>query len=450
MNEDPKRRYVSPSERMTSHIPDTLSPESARTEAEESLVSIGVQFPESIESMAATVTADDFIDPILSKIWQLICDTKDSGNGVNRAEILSECFKRGYIQEIGGKAAFLKVIDRQVSYQNAKYYATKVARLAELRTIEFAVGHVRELLKDPDADPLQILHAFQSRTEGVGKSKDAGFCRMSDIIDEIVTEQELPEDERVSPISTGIPTLDSVIDGFSPGKLYLLGGRTRKGKSALAGNFALAAVDQGKSVWFVSMEMPKKDLAQRTLAYALQMNLSRFKTKLTRGEIEAIKTWNDGQREAQNWVTETCNESIKSIRAKVKLRKSLDGLDLLIVDNLQLMRAESSEENHERQLKRLTESLKAMAKELDIAIVLLCQLNAKAENERANLVSWAGCTSIPNDADATMILTTSETTVGDVRESILSIHKVRDGVGNIDIDLDFIGKYQEFAERLPK
>ena len=322
-------------------------------------------------------------------------------------------------------------------------------RLAELRRIDFVVGHIRELLKDADADPQKIIQVFQARTEGLGKSKDAGFSRMSDIIDRIVANQELPEEQQEKPISTGIPIVDSVIEGFSPGKLYLLGGRTRKGKSALAGNFALAAINQGKSVWFVSMEMPEQELGARTIAYALSIDLTRFKGKLSVDELTKIKLWNDTQRESENWVT-TGKESLRSIDAKVKLRKSLEGLDLLILDNLQLIREPSIRERVER-LKHITEELKIMAKEHDIAVLLLCQLNGDAEDDdEVSITSWAGCKTIADDADVTMILTTSEETENKVRDSQLLIHKVRGGVGNIDLNLAFIGKYQAFEARLSR
>ena len=96
MNEDPKRasleakkkqienpihpRQVSPGERMVKHLPDKLTTESTRTEAEESLVAIGIQFPEVIDSISSIVTSGDFVDQALAKIWQLICDVKDSGD----------------------------------------------------------------------------------------------------------------------------------------------------------------------------------------------------------------------------------------------------------------------------------------------------------------------------------------------------------------------------------
>lgn len=437
--------------RMVSHIPEKLSSDGVIRDAEESVVAIGFVSPHAIEHMASMVSSSDFIDRALANVWQLMVDMAESKDGVSSNKLMSECLSRGYIQELGGKDAFGKILSRRINDAEATYYSRAVARFSEIRTIEYATMQLRESIKDVNADPLKILQAFQARTQGIGHSKDAGFSNMPDIVDAIIADHELPEEERVRPISTGITTLDSVIGGFCAGKLYLLGGRTGKGKSAMAGNFMVSAVAQEKSVWFVTLEMTKKDLAERTLAYSLEIDLSRFKKKLSNEEIRAIRLLNDSQRGVvENWVTE-CQESYRTIKAKAKLRKSSKkGLDLLIVDNLQLVRPESRSESEAERLKHLTEDFKMLAKELDIAVLVLCQLSADAEGNDGTITNWAGCRTIANDADAAMILSWSSKQVVNDQDSKLTIHKMRDGIGSVAIDLAFIGKYQAFEERVTR
>ena len=188
-----------------------------QVEAEENCISIALIAPHVVDLMSAIIQRSDFIESIMGDLWELIVDIRESGDGFDLKKFLTECSKRGYTKEIGGAAAIAKIVNRAPNYAMAEYYARELARLGEIRRVEIAMYDAMQKLKRPDADPVQVVQVFQSRVEGIGNSKDAGFSNMTEIIDEIISEQERPDEEQVRPISTGLPTLDSVTGGFEAG-----------------------------------------------------------------------------------------------------------------------------------------------------------------------------------------------------------------------------------------
>lgn len=432
---------------------DSRDIEQLRVEAEESVVSIGFISPHIIDRMSAIVTWKDFFDPAISSIWQLLVNLRESGEGNHRSMVLSECKKRGITKDVGGIASLNTIFQRRVNHANADYYAREVARFSELRRIEDAMSYVAAAIRKPDADPQKILQSMQSRTEGIGNSKDAGFRRMADIVDSISERKDDvdPETPTRDIVSTGFPTLDSVIYGLLPGKLYLLGGRSGMGKSAFACNLAMNVALDGKAVWICSLEMESEELTERIISSENDIDMNRWRKPLIFSEKQKIKSFKTDSDGLRLWFTDKGSESFGSIRAKARLRKSLEGIDLIVVDNLQLIKPMDYKLPKNQQIKQLTEAFKLLAKDLGVAIVLLCQLSVDSEpsgkdsgksDKEPDNRSWADSKRIIDDADVAMILH-RESRESTTARLIVTKHR---GGPTRPVDFHWEGQFQRFSD----
>lgn len=422
---------------------------SLQTEAEENVISIGFIAPHMVDRMSAIVSARDFFDPCLAKLWQLMVDLKESGEDFGSRKFLTEAQKRGLVDEIGGSPALARILERVPNHAHCDYYSGEVSRFAALRSIRNALVDLEEDIASPACDPQKALLGFHARTEGIGNSQEAGFVRIGDVIDSILQKAQLPIEtqERQENIQTGFASLDSLIFGLGPGKLYLIGGRSGMGKSALACNIAVNVASIGKLCWMCSLEMESEELVERILSSSYQINTRRWREQMSQEELDVIGTCRmTGTFQNRVWLTDRPSESFMSIRSKAKLRKSLEGLDLLIIDNLQLVRPFDLRVPKHQQLKQLTEAFKSMAKELGIAIVVLCQLSVDSEpgktQRKPDNTSWADSKRIIDDADVAMILHRESR---DSTRAELLITKHRGGPEGT-IEFDWNGAYQTFSE----
>ena len=415
-----------------------------QTEAEENCISIAIIAPHTVDLMASIVTRRDFVEALMGDVWQLIVDLRESGEGFDTNKFMTECNKRGYIKRFGGPATLGRILGRAPNYAMAEYYARELSRLAEIRRVENAVRSALEDLRALDADPVKVVQVLTSRVEGVGNSKDAGFKTLATVVKAILERDAVhdEESEALSVFKTGFPNLDQKIRGISPGKLVLIGGRTGIGKSALASNIAINIAVEGRSVWFASLEMEAMELGERILSENATISMDSWKGKLGIDERYKAEVWaRESAAAIPLWITDKGHESFASLKAKARLRKSLGGLDVIVIDNLQLIKSlDYKAPKHER-LKSMTEAIKVMAKELHVAIILLCQLSIPEDaKELPNNTSWADSKRIADDADLAMILH-RDSEASNVGKVIVTKNR-RGQLGVIDIAWE--GKFQRF------
>ena len=420
-----------------------------QTEAEENCISIAIIAPHTVDLTSAIINKRDFVEALMGNIWQLIVDLREAGEGFDSKKFLTECGKRGYTKQLGGAAAIAKIINRAPNHAHAEYYARELARLSEIRRVNDAIKAAAYELMEPSVDPVKVAQFLQSRIEGVGTSKDAGFKSLGKVIHELRA-KAIAHDEKVQEATvfrTGFRNLDRKIGGFSPGKLYLLGGRTGMGKSAIACNMAMQVARAGRTVWFCSLEMESPELAERILSERIDVEMDRWRGKLNVDELAAIGNYEPAASKLPFWLTDKGNESLSSLRAKARLRKSIGGLDLIVIDNLQLIKpVDYRAPKHER-LKSMSEALKTMAKDIGVAILLLCQLSVEQSEGKGGAVkepdntSWADSKRIVDDADVAMILHRADRRSNEAK---LILTKNRNGE-ECELNLNWEASFQRFS-----
>lgn len=394
-------------------------------------------------SHALEVSSGDFEDKDLGELFQVVADLRDAGQTIESHVVLVEAKRRGVIANLSA-GYIAKLINAGYAPVNAPFYAETVVRLARNRRLTAAARSLLKAESDTKAEPQALLDSFEVATSGLLSDRDGGFVSFATTVYETVEEHRSALNGKDSRLGTGFPSLDSIIGGFYPGQLVLLGGRTFAGKTALALAFASYFASQDRSTWFASLEMTRRELAERLVADDCGFELRQFtQAGLT---TESIATIENSLPEYEQWkliMTDSPHESVRTIRAKAKLRKSV-GLDMIVVDNLQLVAPADSKEPRRMQLESIARDLKRMAKELDCVVLLLCQLNADAEGAEPDDRHYSESKQILSHADTAMLAHRADKTDSDF---LLKITKNRRGKPD-RLTLHFDGAYQRFTDPL--
>ena len=236
----------------------------------------------------------------------------------------------------------------------------------------------------------------------------------------------------LSGVTTGFTDLNSLLGGFQKSDLVLLAARPSMGKTALAVNLAVNAAKAGKKVAMFSLEMSKTQIGQRILAAFAQMNLS----SLFKGELEGADLVNliTASNELSNYnlhIDDTAAISLIELKAKLRRLKMEEGLDLVVIDYLQLMTTGERIENRVQEISQISRGLKAIAKELDVPVLALSQLSRALEqrpDKRPKLSDLRESGAIEQDADIVMFLYrdyvyNKETENPNLAEVIVSKHR---------------------------
>lgn len=264
---------------------------------------------------------------------------------------------------------------------------------------------------------------------------------------------------------SGIASLDKENGGFQKGQLIVIGARPSMGKSALVGGMGVEIAKKGKVVGFVSLEMNNTEIAARICAYDTDTDFNVIYRGLYRDVEDTHRLYQkigNSTSMLPIYVSDKTKVNIPEIRAKAEKLKSLHGLDCLMIDYLQLVSAigGSYTKNRENEIAEMSRGCKIMAKELDIPVVLLCQLNRevtkrKGQERYPQLSDLRESGAIEQDADVVMFLHRDYMAGYEVDENghttehqaDLVIRKWRNGKSNFIIPLNFEGTKMKFTER---
>jgi replicative DNA helicase len=266
-------------------------------------------------------------------------------------------------------------------------------------------------------------------------------------------------------LATGISDIDKSNGGFHPGQMIVIGARPSVGKSAFAGSIALNVARNNKSVGIVSLEMSNTEIAARLAALDTNTDFNVLYRGLYRDEYqsqELYKRIGDHTSKLPIYVTDKTNVNVIDIRSKADKLKSLHNLDLLIIDYLQLIDVpDMANRNRENEIARISRYCKIMAKEMNIPVVLLCQLNRESTRRHGDdrypkLSDLRESGSIEQDADAVIFLhrdwmigqSANENGSSTEFEADLIIRKWRNGKSNFTIPLEFDPPKMKFKQRI--
>lgn len=315
-------------------------------------------------------------------------------------------------------------------------------------------GDARDKIKDLQ----EKLFTLQQRTTV------HDWCDMTHLMVELYKHQENMRTTQGIGLQSGIRTLDKENGGFHAGQMIVLGARPSMGKSALIGSVALHMAKEKKIVGIISLEMSNNEIAARLAAIDTDTDFAVLYRGLYRDEIETQKVHHrigNITSALPIYVSDKTDVDIVAIKAKAEKLKSLHGLDCLIIDYLQLIDApETYNRNRENEIAKMSRFCKLMAKDMNIPVILLCQLNREVtrrhgHNRYPQLSDIRESGSIEQDADVVMFLhrdwmagiTQNEDGTTTEYEADLVIRKWRNGKNNFIVPLDFDPPKMKFTER---
>jgi replicative DNA helicase len=379
---------------------------------------------EALALVADIVAPDDFYRDAHRLIYRAALDLLARGQAVDYLTLTAELEARGQLPEVGGSAYLAELVTHVPTSANAVHYAALVARLARRRRLILAGSEIAAIAYQESDDTVALEKAeallYRLGQSSVGTSElepvRGPIARFVDIIDELHD----PANQGLrGHIVTGFRDLDRLLNGFEPGALTVLAARPAMGKSSLALSIAhQAALEQGATIALFSLEMGKEQLAQRLIAMEGRINLQRLRAgQLDDTEMERLSYALGVLTEAPIYLDDSALLNMAQLRRKCRRLQAEHGLDLVIVDYLQLMHSGDSllahpgrwrgPENRVQEVSEISRGLKTLAKELHVPVLALSQLSRAVESRQTRVPQLADLResgSIEQDADVVLFI----------------------------------------------
>ncbi len=364
------------------------------------------------DEVATELKEEDFFQPAHKTIFFHIQELYKKGQSADPVTVANSLKKTKQLDQVGGTSYLSDLVHQLSSKANIKAYADITAEKSLLRkVIRKSEEFIQKAYKEDYSKIEHFMDYLEAEIFKLGdKQNSAELAPISQLVDSGLKNLEDLYHKKRS--LTGLPSsfqaLDSITLGFHPSDLIVLAARPSMGKTALSLNIALHnALHEKKKVAFFSLEMSKEAIVMRLLSSLSRINLSQIMS----GQIEG--RWSDlincaGQLSGTDlFIDDSSPLSPYEIRAKSRRLKARQGLDLIVVDYLQLMQLPEKSETREREVSEMSRLLKSFAKELKIPIITLSQLNRGVEsraNRRPILSDLRESGAIEQDADLIMML----------------------------------------------
>jgi len=424
-------------------------------EAEQALLG-ALMFDNSIfERLSDRLRGSHFYEPFHQRLYDAIEDHIRQGM-LAEPTILMERFKQDpAFAEFGGLRYLADLMDRAPPGANAPDYARVVYDLALRRDLIRVGGEIIKEAPDPDTPAIEQIEKAELTLYSLAETgaPSSGFISFSAALNGalVMADEAYRRDGKLAGLATHLVDLDSKLGGMHPSDLLILAGRPSMGKTALATNIAFNVARNyrweptadgrktvsGGVVAFFSLEMSAEQLAARILSEASEVPSEQIRRgDMTEAEFRRFVEAAKALESCPLYIDDTPALPISQVAARARRLKRTHGLDVLIVDYLQLLRG-SSKENRVQEVSEITQGLKAIAKELDIPVIALSQLSRAVENredKRPQLSDLRESGSIEQDADVVMFVYRDE------------YYKEREKPG--DHELEKMAQWQQVMEQV--
>lgn len=372
--------------------------------------------PDAIIKVNDFLKPSDFYDPVFRQVYQAIHDLYQQHEPVDFVTVSTKLESNKKIQELGG-SAFLAELAADVPTSSHIYqYGQIVKTKAVHRRIIAAGQHISGLGYDEDRSTVEILDEVEkSIFEITNMYLRDKFVHIREILDQryekFAEMHEAEDDDIVKGASTGFKTLDGKLSGLQPSDLVVIAARPSMGKTSLMLNIAQnMAIKSGKSVGIFSLEMSKEQLVDRLFASMLGVDSWKLQSgKLDDSDFQNLGLIMDELSKANVFIDDSVASTVPELRAKARRLQMEHGLDILMLDYIQLMSTgnQSYAGNRVQEISEISRSLKQLGRELRIPIIALSQLSRAVESRPGNIPQLSDLRdsgSIEQDADIVMMM----------------------------------------------
>ena len=407
---------------------------------------------------AEVIDAQDFFRDAHRRLFEKMVALTDRSEPVDLVTLKDELTRSGELDEVGGPAYISALTDGVPRSANIEYYAKIVKEKSTLRRLIQSANEVLVRAYDAEEDADDLLDEAERSIFQIAEHRlRTGFVPLSELVDGGYQLIEQLQQQRglVTGVPSGFVDLDELTSGFQKQDLVIVAARPSMGKTSLVLNMAMhCGVEAGKTVGIFSLEMSRQQLFLRMLTSEARVDAHRFRGGFL-GEHDYARLVDAFGRlhDAKVFIDDSPGVGILEMRAKSRRLKLEHGLDLLIVDYLQLMQGRGKFDNRQQELASISRALKILAKELDVPILALSQLSRAPEargDHRPQLSDLRESGALEQDADVVLFIFREEmySQDGERRPEIegvaeLIVGKQRNGpVGTVK--LAFLKQYTRF------
>jgi len=366
-----------------------------------------------INQVLEILIPEDFYKEAHRKIFNSMIDLDRENKPIDLLTLFDHLKSNGNLLEEVGESSYLTYLTELVpTTENVNYYAKLVKEKSIIRKLVMAATDIAHRGNDENVDLDEFIDRAEQTILDIAQNKiKPSFydsrelaVKALEIIEQLHARKEL-----ITGIPTGFEKLDYLTSGLQPSDLVIIAGRPGLGKTSLTLNIAAyAAMEHGISIGIFSLEMTKEQLMLRMLSNKSKVNYSNIRSGYIKDEdLEKLVHAADELGQAKIYIDDTPAISVLEIRAKTRRQKRDKGLDMIIVDYLQLMRGSRRVESREREIAEISGSLKALAKELSIPVIAVSQLSRQTEtrpDRRPQLADLRESGAIEQDADLVLFI----------------------------------------------
>jgi replicative DNA helicase len=398
-------------------------------EAEQALLGALLINNDVFDRVASLVKQEHFFDPVHGRIFEVVSRRIQKNALASPVTIKAFLEDDPGLAELGGPAYLVRLAGASMSIFAAKDYAQIIYDMAIRRNL-IAIGEeitIKANAMDVDDEPKEQIVAAEQRLYSLGEqgSTDTGFQSFLKAVTDAVNmaNAAYQRDGDMAGISTGLKDLDGKLGGLHNSDLLIIAGRPSMGKTSLATNIAYNIAKaykkgirtdgsegaiSGGVVGFFSLEMSAEQLASRILSEAAEVESQRIRSgDMSESEFRRFVEAAKSLESSPLFIDDTAALPISTLSARARRLKRTHGLDVLIIDYLQLVRPASAKDNRVNEVSEITQGMKAIAKELDIPVIALSQLSRQVESrddKRPQLSDLRESGSIEQDADCVMFV----------------------------------------------
>lgn len=368
---------------------------------------------DAIGEVTQSMSAADFYQPKHQTIYETITDLFSAGQPVDVVLVANQLLADGNLEKVGGTDYLHSLVASVPTAANATYYAEIVHERAILRNVIAAGTKIVQLgysAEGSQAEDVVNLAQAEVYEMSVGKTKQ-DYAAIGDVVHDTLDQLDKLQNGVINRgVPTGFRDIDEVTQGLQPGQMIVVAGRPAMGKSTLGIDFArAAALHHNLTAVVFSLEMSKVELAQRIISAETNIPLA----TLRRAEDITPDKWNTlnnfwtKMEHAPLFIDDSPNMSLMEIRAKCRTLKQSHDLKLVVIDYLQLMTSGKAVESRQQEVSEFSRALKLLAKELEVPVVALSQLNRGPEmrnDKKPQLSDLRESGSIEQDADVVFLV----------------------------------------------
>ncbi len=427
-------------------------------EAEKSVLGASMLDKDALYEASEYVKAEDFYNNNNKEIFEAITSLNAAGTPVDMLTVCEELGKRGSLEMVGGRGYVASLSSSEIvpSVSNAAEYAKIIAEKAELRRLITAASNIMDEGYKDSVDAKQVLDSAERQIFQITQNRGSqNMVPLEEVL--MKNMEEIDKRAKMKGSLTGVPTglidLDNRTTGLQKSDLIILAARPSMGKTAFALCAARNAAAKGCQVLIFSLEMSRLQLSQRLISMESAVDSDRIrKGTLDQSEWDRIIAAADTLGSAPIMIDDTPGISILEIKNKCRRLKAEKGLDLIVLDYLQLMDFQGKADNRQQEITSLSRGLKQLAREMECPVLVLSQLSRMPEtrnDHRPIMSDLRESGAIEQDADVILMLYRDEVYNPDTENPgvcEVNVAKQRNGpTGTVEVRWQ--SKYTKFVNK---